>query len=566
MTRIIAIEKANDGSSWGYDSDSENWVPIDEAMQKGSFAGNLVRSAGRGFRSLGQGVEELAFPDNPAVQAAGEDLRARQEAAATAAPWAEMLGGAAPEMAAGIGAGLLTGGAGFLPQIAAQGLAGGSVGLLRSADSAAERAANAALGAAFGLVGEAGGQLAVKGMMAGSKMAQAVIDRGTGRLAQQVQGIQQQTAARQAAEAAGAGVQQPGSVGAATTPRGLTGEIGAETRAMEATEAAGGQIKNPGLDAEREAAMSHGYRDPWWAGSRTGSESRVKAALQQLNPEQDAMNQVVQNENSALKAKLTGQALGLGDMEARDVITDADLLLAENRIAQGFERVADELPNIGNSEYRAALDKVEVPKGAVGATRAESFLADMKANLSKNETAFVTPQAFMRDVQVLTGEMADAYKNGRVTDGEMLGQAVNYLYDLGERATKNAPSHFGRHGRDETIVSREWAEVRKQHQMFRMITAPGVRSPTGEINSQALYRQMTKARKSGGWGIEGPPAGSEMRPLFEVIRYDRGAGQTHVPMTGVRTAMMLAKNPMIGGALGAGGVVGASQAIGSLWD
>ena len=592
MPDIIKTERGKDGGLWGLDRDSNEWIPIDEAQQKGSFLGNLGRAAGRGFESVGQGVTELMAPIMdpaavPGVEAAGEEFRQREAIAGQTAPWAEMLGGGAPELAAGTGIALGTGGASVPLQLGAQALTGGILGGLRTAESNSDRAANAAFGAAASMVGEIAGPVAVRGISAGALLAESVINRGFGRLARETDAAQILQQARTAApQAAGEAVPQPGSVGAATTPqpgsvgaattpqpgsvgaattpRGQLGEIGAESAAMDVDEATGAAIKNPGLGKERDAAMQHGYQDPWYAGTRAGSESRVRGAVRELNPAQDILNQRVANENSALKAKLTGRALGLGDNEARDIISDADLLQAEATIADGFERVAKELPNIGNSEYVTALNKVDVPKGAVGATKAESFLADMKANLSKNESAFVTPEAFMRDVQVLTGEMADAYKMGRVTDGDMLGQAVNYLYDLGERATKNQPSRYGLHGRDETIVSKEWAEVRKQHQIYRMITQPGVRSPTGEINSQALYRKMTANKKSGGWGIEGPPAGSPMRGLFEVVRYDRGAS-TQVPMTGVRAAMQLAKTPLGGGAIGAGAAMGAGEALG-LWD
>jgi hypothetical protein len=566
---ILKVEKANDGGTWGFDSEAGKWVPIDAAMMQGSFAGNLGRAAVQGVENIGQGLNELvAQPDNQQVVADREALRAREEQSARSAPWASALGGAAPEVAAGVLAAIPTAGAGLLPALGAQALAGGAIGSLRSAGSNAERTANAAFGAAAGLLGEVIGPAAMKAVAAGASMAEAVTGRAAGKVTREIaDGADQVTRARAAAEAAGGDQAQPGSVGAARTPsEQLDPQVAAESQALGVDEATGAEIGNPGRERDRSAAEAHGYRPPWFADTKGGSAARNLAAQGfELLPGSDAVNAGIMRGNEALKGRLAGKALGLGDNSARDVISTADLEQATERLQRGFERVGEELPNISNSAYVRALEKVDIRTGAVGADRAETLIDSMKAKLRRNESAYVEPDLFMRDVQKLTGEMAKAYRDGDTNSGELLGRAVNELYNLGEQETKNAPSRYGSHGRDPDVVSKQWRDLRREFSMLKMLRAPGVLTPEGEINSQALWRQMSKDPKSGGFGIRGPDEGSDARPLFEVIRYDRSAGKTNVPMTGVRAAMQLARMPLAAG-LGTSAVMGAGNAIGSLWD
>lgn len=564
---ILKTERANDGQLWGYDSEAEDWVPIDEAAQGGSFLGNVGRAAGRGFEEVQQGVRELYDPTNPLVEQAGQELEQRQQAAGAVAPWAEMIGGAAPEAAGALATMPLTGGLGVLPTLLAEAGAAGTITALRPG-SFEDRLQNAGLSAGIGLVGGAAALPIAAGIRAGMNVGGAILQKTTAATGRSIEAAAGKARALSAAERQ-AGIQQPGSAGAAATPEGQLGRdlTGEEVSTLAGDVRRGADIsESPGREEELAAAQEHGWTRPWWADTRTGSSSRIKAGLRELFPEQAALDAETIQGNEALKARLAGRAMGLGDDPARTVVSQADLVKVEDRLEQGFAEIRAELPNIGNSEYMTALNKVEIEKGAVGADRGETMIANMKANLSKNEQAFVSPGGFMRDVQRLTAEMADAYKNGDNNSGDLLGQAVNHLYDLGERMTKQQPASSGIKGRtrDPSIVSSNWADVRREFQIYQMINAPGVRGPNGEINSQSLYRQMSKKRKNGGFGPAGPKKGSDLRPLWDVVVADKGAGKPNVPMTGVRTAMMLAKNPMMGGALGAGGTVAAANALGLL--
>src|SRR5262245_17094448 len=108
---IIQTHQYDDGQLIGWDTDSGQWVPLDREMYEGSFIGNVGRGALRGAQEIEQGINELLPNADPAlVQAQGEALAARQQEAAAAAPWAEAIGEAVPDISAGLAAAPLTGG------------------------------------------------------------------------------------------------------------------------------------------------------------------------------------------------------------------------------------------------------------------------------------------------------------------------------------------------------------------------------------------------------------------------------------------------------------------------
>ena len=163
---IVERKTGQDGTLWGWMMRSANGWKLDESSEQGSTLGNLGRAALRGFRDVGQGISELTpleetskihpevlTPEAERRFAEARALEAEQQAAATSAPIAEAVGGAAPEVAAGLGTAAATGGLGLPLAVLGQMGAGAATGFLRPGTTV-ERATNAALGAVFGLAGK----------------------------------------------------------------------------------------------------------------------------------------------------------------------------------------------------------------------------------------------------------------------------------------------------------------------------------------------------------------------------------------------------------------------------
>src|SRR5262245_19753917 len=142
----------------GWDADSGQWVPVDKEMMEGSFVGNVGRGAARGLEEIGQGISGLGTPADPVEierrQLEAQDLEARQQEARTAAPWAEMIGEAAPDIAAGVATAPFAGGMSLPAAIGAEALTGGILGGLRPG-SFDERLGRAAIGGALSIGGAA---------------------------------------------------------------------------------------------------------------------------------------------------------------------------------------------------------------------------------------------------------------------------------------------------------------------------------------------------------------------------------------------------------------------------
>jgi hypothetical protein len=102
-------------------------------------------------------------------------------------------------------------------------------------------------------------------------------------------------------------------------------------------------------------------------------------------------------------------------------------------------------------------------------------------------------------------------------------QAIDRLDDLIERITQ-------KQGKQDLIDT--WAKARTQWQVQEMIKKPGVLSPTGDVNTVALMRQMRREKRNGGFGWDGPKRNTPARVLWEIARV-HAADQTQ-PATGVR--------------------------------
>ena len=485
----------------------------------------------------------------------GDLLQAQQQRAAQSAPIAEAIGGSAPEVAAGVGAGLATGGLGLLPAIAGQAGAGAFTGFLRPGDMQ-ERAANAALGGVLGVLGEVAtpvAQAAFRGMRAGLNMGEAITGRAAARGANELDiGLSR---AEQAAASASRG--EAGSVGAAATPEGEIPEaIRAEGDILQRGEDVGSQIDVASEAASREQAEAHGYRSPFGAGTREGSPERMYASVEQMTPLGDIREQGIKASNQRLLSTSTAETIGIPNPQQATSLQPQLIADAEEANGKLFSRVEAELPAIGASDFARTMEGISQKKGPAGRSMGQKIIND-SIEEAKQTGGVYDGEQMMQTRQLWAKDMANFYEKNDPSSAQVMRQAIDKLDDLIERLSKKS-------GKQELMDT--WAKARTQWQVQEMVKKPGVISSTGDINTVALMRQMRREKRNGGFGWDGPPRGTPARKLWEIARV-HAADQTQVPMTGVRgvIASQMGKNAQK--ALGAGALAGVGiSGVGSLFD
>lgn len=578
---ITKVVPDGQGGAWGWDTESNDWVPVDPEAASGSFLGNLGRAAGRGLEGLGAGVRQAADPNDPSAAAEVEAYSQETQAAQRVAPWAETLGQAAPDIAAGGVAAALTGGASLPWQLAAQGLAGGLTAAARPG-STEERLANAAWGAGLAIAGEAIPAAALKGISAALKIGQGIngktmvgvsdaIESGGMRLARQ-KALQEATesGAGDALPQGGVGAGNR-SVGAAATPEGeIPSYLQAENQALDLDEAQGTSIGEwtAGQRKIAEDATELGYKIPSHYGTPRGSAARTVNAAREYLPLQGEMEQGRIAANNSLKNRAFAKAAGFTDdlNDGRyNAIDDGMITRWNDRINRDYEELTKEMPAIEAPKINKLFDKIDDvdenrPLG-VGGERWDRVKNAVKQELAKSPTRNVQPLSFTRTTQGLGREMAEAFKEGDQYSGEMLMMLQNSMFDLAERETSKAPSRYGRHGRDPSITGSGWSELRQNANLYRMAIRPGTIGADGTVNTRTLLNALRAEKKNGGFGRGGPPENSRLSDLWKILQADN-MSEPMVPATGARLALQLAARPAIGIA---GGVTGLS-ALSNLWN
>jgi hypothetical protein len=584
------------GGGWGWDDTAGKWVPVDTDALHGSFLGNTGRAAARSFQEIEAGIGSIGG-QNQQAQATGDILHLQSESAANAAPWAEAIGLGVPDVLAGAAAGLMTGGASLPVQLGGQAAAGAFTSGIRPG-SVEERIGNAAMGAGFGVAGGVLGEAATKGISAALEIGRGIATKNGATIARAIEVGGQRVAnaqtraemeAAQAAATGGdgagnaamdqrqAGIQQPGgsTAGAAQVP----GEdLPEDTRMWNSALAdddmhAAGVTSNPRVPKIMEDARAIGYEPSLWAEAGKGSRSRLMGALEEFSPAKDSNEAARVTNNSELINRSAAKSLGLAmtlDPEENTFtrITSGDLSKVEDYLDQGYKSVAKEMPAIEPKRILNAISDVEEGyRHLVGSDIGMETISQLRQQLAKSDAA-VDGKTFMNTIQALTSISADAYsKPGGSQSGQMLFDAVNALYNLGEKATKDAPAAFGRGTRDSGITGKGWTELRREAQMFMILRRPGAIDPAGNVNPRTVYNAMAKQKTAGGFGRGGPPKGNANYELFKLSEA-HGYDQTGVPPTGVRLAGFLAKPALrnAGAAAGAAtGVAGLSALGGSIW-
>jgi hypothetical protein len=592
---ITTIVPHKGGGAWGWDDEANSWVPVDTDALNGSFAGNVGRSAGRAFQELEAGVQSIGGQNQQASQTA-DILRLQGESQAAAAPWATAIGTGVPDMAAGVAAGAMTGGMGLPAMLAGQAAAGAFTGGLRPG-SVEERIGNAAMGAGFGVVGGVLGEAATKGIAAALEIGRGITVKNGATMARAIEVGGQRVANAQtradmeaaAAASAGGGAEGGTALAAGQDVRGqapVGSSVGAaqnadlpeDTRmwnsALNEDDAhAAGTKQNPRVGQIMEDARSLGYEPSLWAEAGKGSRSRLMGAMEEFSPAKDANEAARVTANSELLNRAAAKSLGLAltlDPEENlfTRITSGDLAKVEDYLDQGYRSVAKELPGIEPKRILNAISDVEEGyRHLAGTDIGMETISQLRQSLAKSD-APIDGKTFMNTIQALTSISADAYsKPGGSQSGQLLYDAVNQLYNLGEKATKDAPAGFGRGSRDNTITGKGWTELRREANMFMILRRPGAIDPAGNVNPRTVYNAMAKQKTGGGFGRGGPPKGNSNYELFKLAEA-HGYDQTGVPPTGVRLAGYLAKPALrnAGAAAGAAaGVTGLSALGGSIW-
>lgn len=561
------------GGYWGWDDQANDWVPVDAQAYEGSTVGNLARGASRSLEGIATGALQLAEPGNPNVAAAAA-LQAQQRGeAAAGAPIAEMVGGSAPDVLAGILAGAATGGTSLPLTLAAQALAGASTAAIRPG-SIEERLNAAMLGGAAGLGGEVIGQAAAKGIGLALQLGRGISARSAATTARAVETGAIRADTRRAADLA-TGEPAPGgsTAGAAQAPASAETEaLAREGDLIEQSQGYGGMSDNKARQAYAPAE-AYGYQAPSFEGAPRGSKAMLNAALDEFNPFNSSFEEARRIGNQQLVnrayAKAAGMTLDINDQAFNQVdITDMGRML--DHLEQGFEEVEGEMAPIPVRALQKALNKISDRRGYAEPTRAETVLTGVKdrinSELTKNPHVYQDPGGFIGDLRRLQQAAVQAAKDGDQESAMRLNQAVNLYYDTAERATKQMPHSSGR-ARDEGIVSKGWKELRDEYRMYMMGNSPGVWGSDGTINGTAIFRKMRQNPVNGGWGSRGPEKGTNARVLWDIARAHShettALGRT--PATGVRLSRdigKIARNTAIT-SLGAGAGLGI---VNKLWD
>lgn len=544
MTNIVKIEPDGQGGAWGFDSDTWKWVPVDPQAAEGSFAGNVGRAAGRGFEAIGTGLEQLAGQDDPGEV---ENLRARQQAASNVAPWAEGIGGAAPEVAAGLAAAPFTGGMSMPIMLGTEALIGAGTGFVRPG-SIEERARNAGVSALLNVGGASVAPIVGSAMRTAFGVSRQVTEGATAAVADGVEAGGMRLAAREAQQAAEGGAPAGKSVGAAETPAEHLGDDFAQQNlALEATEKAGAEIDNPYMASARARAEEDGYISPFGAGTRAMSPARLAAAAQEMNPFGEG-SRIQANNQKYVVAKLS-DALGL---DRRTSMSQADLGDAAHVIGEEFEAIERQLPAIEAKPLAKALESVIPTKALIGDSPAQKLMNTALKQLQERGDGFITPEELAYTRKRMNDEMADFFARGRTADGEAMLNAVEKLDKVIERRLKQLKV------KDDVMGA--WGEARNKWRVYK--AAKNAISPQGEVNILTLRRALQRDASKGGFGHNRPtdPASGRLWDAVHVMAAD----QTGVPMTGARmlTAGRMAAKVGVGAAATSAGLGGAY----SLWE
>lgn len=546
ITNVQPPKNPGDRYTLGFDTDQNAWVPVDIQAQEGSTIGNLGRAAGRGFESLFLGAGEMGGADN---QPAVADLAARTRAAAAGAPIAESVGGFAPEALAGVGAGIATGGLGFLPALGAEALAGGAVTAARPG-SFEERMVGALETAGLNIAGGA----AAKGILSAIPVVRGLLGATQNRVAAGVEAAGARIDAGRANQAAienmvpeggvapelRAGAQQPGSVGAAQTPAGAIPEdFAQESSALARTEQVGADLSDDRMIQQmRERGQRLGMRESVSFGSRGGSPIRRLRAGLELTPFGDPIDQAVKAHNQGKVANYLARALELPDAETRTSIFADNLDDAKATIGNRFEYVESRMPTISTQSVVDELGKLKQQGGIFGKPEGQKVI-DAAIEQAGAHGDTLKPGEFMTDRSFLSERMADFYKDGKTTSGDVLMAALQKLDDIAQQRMRSQ-------GKDR--LAAYWQKARKQWQVYMMVNRPGaVNLATGEVNPRTVFNQMRKGKASGGFG-ERPATGTPERDLYDAVEFQMH-NETGEPMTGARALMKGPLGKTIGGGL-----------------
>ncbi|MEK1931019.1 MAG: hypothetical protein AAAC47_14800 [Pararhizobium sp.] len=583
---ILDIQSIN-GQTLGYDTDRGDWVPVDPNALGGSTVGNLGRAAGRGMESIGLGIQEAVGYAPEATQGAIADLAQRSQAASTAAPVAEAVGQLAPDVAAGVGLGVVTGGLGLAATMGTEAALNAALGGIRPGTTD-ERLTNAlfqgAIGAAGGALGYGAASYASKafyelykpagemseaatfGALRGAAAAEGVTTRQMSAINNELQ-----FGARSIREAgdsgAGAGgladSQLPGgggrSAGAAETPAGaIDPRTQVESEIYAADDAAGMDVNNPQRLKDIKAAEDLGFTFNPGSYTKEGSGARTLEAINQAAPWREAQGLRNEAANRVLLNQNVAKAIGMKNWEQADVITPNDIGTVEADLSNTFEKITGQLPEMRNRDIQRALMDVDTPKGNAPSDRAEQYISMMIQNAEKNP-AFIQPRQLMQDRSEMVSMKTKFFAEGFTGEGERMAAAIEALDKVIEKHVKAIGNRR---------VLHTWRDTRAKYRMLQQVQGPGVISPTNDVNATALFRNMNRSPSKGGYGnmaIQGMKKGDAVRDAY-VLSIAQRINAPNRPTTGlmrIPSEAIKAATSKAGQAIGGGAVGGA--VLNSIW-
>lgn len=564
----IIATRTKDGMTLGFDDDSGQWVPLDTAMAEGSTVGNIGRAAVEEMSRIGLGIREAGSSDPRIAQEralSDQALQSRQGAA----PLAQAVGSVVPDIGAGLVAGALTNGMGVVPMLAGEGLAGASLGAMRPG-TAEERVQNAMWGAGLNVAGAAVG-LPIARALAGPAERGYVrameIYRGIGAKTSETvaRGMDNAADLTRQAEAArmmeaqrAAGLtDEAGSVGAAKTPQSALPE---DIRMMNQTMSS----ESASETMVRQAAEAHGWQPPPWFGTARGSKARLYGALDEFNPFKDVRESYRVEANQETMAQAMAHALNLAPSPKNEFtkLMAPDMALAEKMHNEMYQTLRLEImPDIAAKEFSEAFKGISGKTQLLGDSKADSYLKDV-VERARGSRAKVDGEEFMKVRQVLADKAAGFRANVDTASAEVMDQAVEKMDEVMQdhltRMAERAQSHDARAAA--LSIKNTYSEMRRRSNLFRMLGSGAGVANDGAINAATVFRAMKKPKRLGGYGYDGPPPESQLRPLFEIVRAEAASG-TAVPPTGVRMIGEFARRNV--GSIG-GGVAGAGLGYGLL--
>ena len=295
-----------------------------EQAQRGELE-SAFQGASQSIEGIGLGAQELFGGD---VEAEVADLRQRQDINSLLNPGSALAGSVAPEVAAGVGVGLATGGAGLVPMLAAEALLGGGIGFIQPG-TMEERINRAAVGTVAGVLGGAGGRLA------GRYLGGASTRRVAGEIGQ---------ASRQL-EVGGAAARQ-----ADGAPTGQFGSAGAQLNQ-------GGQIAS-GLDPMVFRSLDAGLE--LTPSQQTGSaRSQFIEDVQSASPVLDSPLDSAREANELTVSNQIRKVFKLDDESG--LLNPEDIELIDSRVQQNYDEA------INKDATLKFAPNFEPPPSSVGA-------------------------------------------------------------------------------------------------------------------------------------------------------------------------------------------------------